>query len=56
MDNLDRLYLSKLSLNADFGSLFEDNYIQEDDYIRDISQLLDATDFNQMEDCLWDED
>ena len=56
MDNPDRLYFSKLSLNSDFGSFFEDNDIEDVDYNRDISQLLDATDFDQMEDYLWDED
>jgi len=56
MDTSDRLYLSKLSLNADFGSLFEDDDIQNLDYIRDINQILGATDFDQMEDYLWDED
>jgi len=56
MDSSDRLNFSKFSLNADFGSLFEDDDIQDVDYDRDIHQLLDATDYDLTDDYLWDGD
>lgn len=54
MHNSDRLYLSKFQLNADFGSLFEDDDIPDVEYDSDINLLLDGTDFDQTDDYLWD--
>ena len=56
MHNSDRLYLSKFTLNEDFGALFEDDDIPDVEYDRDISMLLDGTDFDRTDDYLWDED
>ena len=55
MDNSDRLYLSRFSLNTDYDSFFEDDDIQDFDIETDISQFLDATDLGETEDYFFDE-
>jgi hypothetical protein len=56
MHGSDRLYLSKFTLSEDFGSLFEEDDIQDVEYDRDINLLLDGTDFDQADDYFLDED
>ena len=56
MHNSDRLYLSKFSLNADYESFLEEDDLQDFEYDDEINQLLDATDFNETDDNLRNED
>jgi len=52
----DRLYFSIFSMNADRESFFEEDDFQDFEFDGEINQLLDATDFNETSDYLWDED
>jgi hypothetical protein len=50
MNNSDRLYLSKLSLNADYELFLEEDDIQEFESDDVIDQILDGPDFDEMAD------
>jgi len=54
MHNSDRLYLSKFLLNADDDYSFEDDGNQASDYDGETNPYLDGTDFDDMNDYLWD--
>jgi hypothetical protein len=54
MNNSDRLYLSKFSLNADDESFLEEDDFQEFESDDDIDQILDGPDFDEMADYFRD--
>jgi hypothetical protein len=56
MHNSDRLYLSKFLLNADYDSFSEEEYFQDLEFDGEINHILDATDFDEMDDCFLDKD
>jgi hypothetical protein len=56
MNNSDRLYLSKLSLDADAESLLEEDDFQEFESDDNIDQILDWPDFDEIADYFGDKD
>ena len=54
MNNSDRLYLTKLSLNADYESFLKEDDFQEFESDGDLDQILGGPDFDEMDDYFWD--
>ena len=56
MHDSDRLSFSKISLNTDYDSFFEEDDFQDLELDGEINEPLDATGLNEMDDYFWDLD
>ena len=55
MDKSDRLFFSKYAIDPEFESIFEYDDFRDFDIAGDAGQLPDETDYNDLDEYLWDE-